>query len=513
VGQVRYHSRMYDRTIQRVALHRLALSILLASLHVQVSAGPLIPAGDLTLRHDIQRLADHGVIKGTTSSWPLAWGPILADVQGADITALSPELAGALLRVRQRAEWDTRTGEVVFEGSVAFASNPTRIRSFQRTPRGEIEVSGGADFTAGFFAADLNAQYVRADNDSQEARIDDSYLGIVLGNWALGLSTQQRWWGPAWDGSLILSNNARPFPAVTLDRVFTDAFSPRWLSWIGPWDFSVLFGLLEEDREIPNAQFFGMRFNFRPIPSLEIGLSRTALWCGDGRPCGLGTFADLLLGRDNAGESGIDDSNEPGNQLAGFDLRYTPPWFDRSLAFYGQVIGEDEAGGLPSQYMGQGGVEWSGALGKRWSTRFFAEYSKTTCDVFGASDFSGGDGFNCAYAHGTYRTGYRYRRRSIGHGADNDAELITFGTILAAKDHLRWQAQVRAGRLNEGGDPDPRHTLTPTPQDVVSFDVSHSRTFRYGSAEIGAGYEWIDDKATSESSGDLRLFLQWRSAF
>ena len=31
----------------------------------------------------------------------------------------------------------------------------------------------------------------------------------------LRLSVTDRWWGPGWDGSLILSNNARPIPAIT----------------------------------------------------------------------------------------------------------------------------------------------------------------------------------------------------------------------------------------------------------------------------------------------------------
>ena len=43
--------------------------------------GPYIPAGDLMLRHDVQRLADHGIIKGPTSTWPLAWGPILDSIR------------------------------------------------------------------------------------------------------------------------------------------------------------------------------------------------------------------------------------------------------------------------------------------------------------------------------------------------------------------------------------------------------------------------------------------------
>ena len=49
-------------------------------------------------------------------------------------------------------------------------------------------------------------------------------IGVVAGNWSIAASTQDRWWGPGWDGSIILSNNARPIPSLTLDRVFTDAF-------------------------------------------------------------------------------------------------------------------------------------------------------------------------------------------------------------------------------------------------------------------------------------------------
>ena len=44
-------------------------------------AGPLVAPGDLALRHDIQRLADHGVLSGPVTTWPLSWGPILSDLQ------------------------------------------------------------------------------------------------------------------------------------------------------------------------------------------------------------------------------------------------------------------------------------------------------------------------------------------------------------------------------------------------------------------------------------------------
>ncbi|MEO0422825.1 MAG: capsule assembly Wzi family protein [Pseudomonadota bacterium] len=475
-------------------------------------AGPLIPAGDLTLRHDIELLADSGVIRGPISTWPLAWGPILQDVDSADITHLSLTALQALGRVRERAEWETRSNELLLSARTGAALNPTRIRSFQYTPRGEGEVSIGADATLAWAAIDVNLQYVGGDGDSQRIRFDDSYAAVVLGNWAFGLSTQQRWWGPAWDGSLILSNNGRPFPAITIDRVFTDPFDIRWLRWIGPWDLSLIFGRLESDREIPNPQFFGARATFRPHSSLEIGISRSAMWCGEGRPCSVGTFVDLLLGQDNVGDGGIDDSNEPGNQLGGFDLRWTPPGFGRSVSLYGQFIGEDEAGGLPSQYLGQLGAEWSGTVAERWSTRLFGEYSRTSCDFFGASDFVGNGGFNCAY-NGVFPDGYRFRGRSIGHGADNDADLFTFGAVLVNEKHTRWQAQVRTGTLNANGPPDSRNSLTPTPQDLLSVDVSHSRRFRYGTFEVGAGIEFIDDLESGETTQEGRLFLQFTTGF
>jgi hypothetical protein len=479
-----------------------------------VYAGPFIPAGDLALRHDIQRLADHGVIQGTITTWPLAWAPILEDLGRADLTDLPPGLIDAVARLRERANWETQGGELLFNSRLGVAGEPTRIRSFQNTPRGDVEVSAGAMWLGDWFAADVNVQYVDSDQDDDEFRADDSLLGVVFGNWSIAASTQQRWWGPGWDGSLILGNNSRPFPALTIDRVFTDRFESKWLSWIGPWDVSVMFGQLEKERDVPNAQFFGMRVNFRPLQSLEIGISRSAQWCGDGRPCGFDTFVDLFLGRDNIGDEGIDRSNEPGNQLGGYDIRWTPKAFERSVSVYGQFIGEDEAGGFPSRYFGQVGAEWAGYVADRWSTRAWVEYARTDCDFFGSSDFFDNQpGFNCAYNHDLYTSGYRYRGRSIGHGADNDAELISVGGIMVDAEDTQWRGHIRFGELNRGGAPDPKHTLTPTPQDILSIDVSHSRAFRFGTVDVGVGYEEIDDSVSGRTTGDARFYVQWRSGF
>jgi len=470
-------------------------------------AGPNISPGDLALRHDIQRLADHGVIKGTVTTWPLAWGPILADIERADASELPPAIVDALGRVKQRAGWETRTDELTFNAKIGLADNATRIRSFQDTPRGRAEVSAGLSWIGERLSIELNGQYVDSAQDNEDARADNSMIAVALGNWSVGASTMQRWWGPGWDGSLILSNNARPIPSIMIDRIFTDAFKTKWLSWLGPWDFSVMFGQLEEEREIPNAQLFGMRFNFRPIPSLEIGISRTAQWCGDGRPCDLSTFGDLLLGNDNRGSDGLDESTEPGNQLAGVDFRWAPSFIERPVALYGQFTAEDEAGGFPSRYLAQGGIEMSGYMLERWSYRVYAELAGTSCDILKE------DIFNCAYNHSIYKTGYRYRGRVVGHGADNDALLVSTGWLMVDEKDNQWRVLLRFGELNRGGPSDARNTLTPTPQDIASIDLSHSRVFSFGVIDAGIGYEQIDDSVSGASLNDGRAYLQWRSSY
>lgn len=472
-------------------------------------ANPFISAGDTALRHDIQLLADYGVITGPTTTWPLAWGPLLADINAYAITLETPaNVVDALSRLKARASWDTRTEEAFFNSRLSAAEKPMAIRSFEDTPRGRAELSLGMTYTGSWYTASINAQVLDVAGEEEDFRADRSVIATAFGNWSVSVNTLDRWWGPGWDGSIILSNNARPIPAISIDRTFTDAFDTKLLSWLGPWDFSMHFGQFESDRAVPDAQFFGMRFNFRPHRSLEIGLSRTAQWCGEGRPCDLETFLDLLVGRDNRGDDGIDGDNEPGNQLAGFDIRWSTRLLGIPLAVYGQFIGEDEAGGLPSRYLGQFGIEGTGIWRDRWSYRWFGEFAGTACQFYESRKR-----YNCAYNHSIYETGYRYRGRSVGHSIENDAEIVTIGLILQNEEETEWAATLRVGELNAGGEPDFANTLTPTPQELISLDIRHSRVFAFGEVSGGVGYQGLDDELSGQSENDLRFFLQWRSSY
>ena len=336
-------------------------------------------------------------------------------------------------------------------------------------------------------------------------RPDGSLVALELGNVSIAASTMDRWWGPGWDGSQILSSNARPIPALTVDRNRTDAFETKWLSWIGPWDASFIAGQMEEERVVPNARFLGFRFSFRPHPAWEIGLSRTAQWCGDGRPCDWDTFWDLVLGRDNVGDDGITPENEPGNQFAGLDIRWTNFWFGVPLAVYVQGTAEDEAGGFPSRYMAMGGIEASGYIRSRWSYRWYAEFAANSCDALQSPVLYG-----CAYAHGTYQTGYRYYGRVIGHGAEADAYVGSLGIVLTNDEATTWQLLLRHGDLNRRGASD-ENTLTPIERQLSSADLQLGLSTRFGRFELGAGYERLEDPVTSLKIEDERFYLSWTS--
>ena len=489
-------------------MHRVAVLIAVLSASV-VLAGPAIQPGDLALRHDIQRLADHGVITGPVSTWPLAWGPVLDDVRHYESAEGIPrDVADALARVRSRGEWATRTDEMRFRVRAALQEKPVRIRAFQDTPREEAELSGGVAWTGERFSIDLNATAVSSPLDDKDLRADGSQIAVAIGNLTIAASTLDRWWGPAWDSSLILSSNARPIPAITIDRRFTDPFQSKWLSWLGPWDASFIWGQLEKERAVPNTRFLGFRLNFRPFRSLEIGISRTAQWCGDGRPCSASTFWDLLIGQDNVGSDDITRDNEPGNQTAAIDFRWSVASFGPPMALYGQFMAEDEAGGLPSRYMGQLGAEGTGILGDRWLLRWYIEASSTSCDFASSEEL-----FNCAYNHGIYESGYRYHGRVIGHGADNDARVASLGLMLVDANENSWQGTIRSGELNRGGPPDPANSLTPLPQDIFNVELIHNRIFGFGRLEFGVGYERFGKNSALPSSNAARAFIQWRSDY
>jgi hypothetical protein len=469
------------------------------------TAEPWAAPGDLRLRHDLQLLNDSGVTNIPVTAWPLSWGDIdrsLADVTPSEL----PQAVGdAYARVREHLRRETGDGTHP-RLSAAAAGNPRIVRAFENTPREDGEVSAGLNWFGDRLALKFSASAVMNSFDGDELRLDGSYLGLALGNWMLSAGWQYRWWGPGRDGSLILSHNARPTPGIAIQRNMNMPFESKWLRRIGPWSLTAFMNHLDDGRIVNDALLFGLRVTFRPIDSLEIGLSRTAQWCGDDRPCDFDAFTDLLLGNDNRGVN-VDPNEEPGNQLAGIDIRWVLPR-RMPVALYMQWVGEDTRQGGPEigSWLRQAGIEhWGQIAGLDHRTH--VEVSDTTCREggFGFSDSKP----NCAYEHSIYRTGYRYNGRAIGYGTDGDGLTYSLGSTLVQSAGPSWNLTVRYMELNRAGAPDALHTLTATPQELADVQVTHDRLTRFGRLHVGLGVSRLDAEGSGESSTDVTGFVQW----
>ncbi len=253
-------------------------------------------------------------------------------------------------------------------------------------------------------------------------RLDGSHATVQWGNWLLSANTLDRWWGPSHVSSLILSNNARPMPTVMVERATAQSFETKWLSWLGPWRMSFGLSQMEHEREDIDAPLFmAWRIEIMPFKDIEIGLSRTAQFCGEQLECNWSVFWNMLLGNDNVGIDATPE-NEPGNQMAGFDLRWNSPIGSWPYALYAQYIGEDESSYVPAKYIAQLGLEVWKPMANGGLVQGFAEYSTTTC----SASTDRGPYYNCAYNQGRFNVeGYRYHGRVIGYyGGSRCRELF-----------------------------------------------------------------------------------------
>jgi len=466
------------------------------ALSTAADAEPWIGPGDVRLRHDLQMLSDAGLLTGTSTSWPIGWSQVareLANLAVSDTVTLTPGQQAAVARLRSRAQREMRAGGIGVSAELAGAVDPAQLRSFEDTPREEGEATLSAYWLGARFAWNLSATLVADPDDDQTFRPDGSYVAMSLGNWMLSAGYLDRWWGPGWEGSLILSNNARPLPALAIDRNESTPFETKWLSWLGPWRLSTYMGQYESDRDYENPLMWGLRVEFRPHPTLQIGVSRTAQWCGDTRPCGLDTFWDLLAGNDND----QDLSEQPGNQLGGFDLRWSWPGGRVPLALYAQGIGEDEAGFMPSKYLGLFGAEvWGDVAGGTW--RAHVEYADTACDFLNDPPE-----FGCAYTHGIYTSGYRHRGRVQGHAMDADGESIGVGVLFIERTGHRWDLLVRNVKINRAGAA-PEHSLSDAPTDVQDVTLTHERAYAWGNITLSLGYSDADSAGTTVLEDGVR---------
>ena len=307
-------------------------------------------------------------------------------------------------------------------------------------------------------------------------------------------SVQRRNWGPGWTGSLILDGAAVPVPAIGWRRPRPRPSASPWLQWMGPWTADVFFGRLLGHDQPERPALIGFRLQMQPFDRLQLGLSRTMQWGGHGREEGFRALMRGVLGRDNAGTGGITAANEPGNQLGGFDWRLQMG-SQRGNAFYGQLVGEDENGYLPSAYIVQAGLEtrWMAAGAE---VHGFVEWN----DLVAGHAYDGDRPPGITYTSGVYRRGYTSDRMPLGHPAGGDVTLASVG-LLARAAALDMAVLVSRGEA------------LPTSQRFAAGPISgFNASLRWdidALQQLGAGLWWWRDSVLQQRA----LQLWWRVPF
>lgn len=221
-----------------------------------------------------------------------------------------------------------------------------------------------------------------------------SWIDVVAGR-------DSQWWGPGYHGALLLSNNAEPLTMLK----FTGP-GPQVLPWIfrylGPFQYDLFVTRLEKDRsDFSEPYLWGMRFNFKPHPGLELGVERTGLLGGRGRSTNVNTWLSSMFGTNEH------SSQNPGDQRAGYDLKLTLPFEVQPVQLYWQQAGEEN---WPRdfqhtyRYASLCGIYLPRILGLA-PLDLRAEYARNHVR-------------NTPYAwyvHGIYTAGYTYRGMIMGH--------------------------------------------------------------------------------------------------
>lgn len=450
------------------------------------SAEPWVDTSNIFLRAQIQYLSGIGVIKTPINTYPIMWSDIAKDLKRSRSAELSQESSSAYSYVYNQLRL-AKSNQKTIELNASF--NDKRFTSFGDRFRDKNNISLHTTWMNDSIALKTSTTYNSSPIDGDKVRYDGSYIAGFLGNWVFSLGLQDRWWGPGWDSNLALTNNARPIPAFAVSRKSAEPFIIPFTSHEIPWTVTSFMGLMNDERIIEDTLLWGFRLSFKPFENLEIGITRLAQWGGEGRPQNSKTFWNVFIGKDNCGNSGragldcgANKELEPGNQQAGYDMRYTLNFSKMLISVYGQYYAEDgsskdNSSSILTEPQVQAGVDLHTNFLQN-PTTIYLEYSDTFADC---SDKNGIVNGNCFNEHHIYQTGMRFNQRTIGSQYDNDANTLVLGFISNINQDFDVIFKVRKLTLNkDNSDKAPNNPIIGNPLTKIEENIlMFSTSFQY----------------------------------
>ncbi|MGG1354821.1 capsule assembly Wzi family protein [Psychrobacter pacificensis] len=444
----------------------LSLSVL-SSVSMLASAQNLY-MNDLRLKADIDWLNTQGVTQISTSTWPLTANEIERGLLGAQLTTSVQQQVVQSIQTRLNKD---RESLVKATGELSIQTDRQQLpQSFDDDKLAGQHLSGSVGLSEANWEFNLQANVKNDEliDDDSDVSFEGSYLAGMAANQWLVAGKIPTWWGPGTDGSLIRGDASRPVAGITMQRDEQNAPTSPYLSWVGPWQYQLFAGQLEDYDAVPDAKLFGARLTASPLPWLEVGASRTFMWGGEGRPESFSSFGDAILGTKDNGDNGATIGEDPANQLGGFDARMNlAPLVNIPATVYAQYVGEDEAGGLPAKNMYLAGADYaSEAYGMPY--QLYTEYAdtRTSGEVRGVS-----------YDHSTYTDGYYQQGYPLGYALGGDAESVAVGGRLWLDSRNFVNTKLQYAKVNQSGELDRRtgksdNQAFPMKDKLTAIDIS-----------------------------------------
>jgi len=457
------------------------LLILTGAFARPANASPWAEVGDAQLRSDIELLAAARMVDGITTHWPLPWlGLRRALLENKDALTKEPaNVQAAAARVLAAAGTQLESHRLKTSATVDIASTPSVVYGFDGLGRGkaEAQISGEMIFDTTAIRISAGGELSDWSKGGQgKFKPDGSYLAQKIGGAVVYAGWLSHWWGPGWVSALSLSNNARPFPQIGIERLDTSAFETPVLSWFGPWQMEFLVGLLDGPRIANNTLYSGLRFTFNPLPGLEIGLARTEEFCGDGHPCKPIAYY-FNFANDPAHPNHVNDQGD-------IDVHYSGMAWGTAYELYTQVMNEDSD---PIAHSGTshlfGASVWL-PLGDR-TLRLTTEYTDSiaTQNIFSfGREIYGGTGY--AYNNYDYVDGMRYRGRTLGFSLDSNSRLASLQASWINRHGWTYTLSYHHARISTPQTAPGANIVTTSPVTVNLGEARVSIPRRWGTIDI-----------------------------
>ncbi|MBI5491856.1 MAG: hypothetical protein HY893_02860 [Deltaproteobacteria bacterium] len=285
----------------------------------------------------------------------------------------------------------------------------------------------------------LNPEY-RLDAGGSRGELVAGYARLNLGNLVLLAGRDSMWWGSGAHGTLLMTDNAKPF-----DMVKVTSERPFLLPWVfgrlGLFRPTLFLTRLEKDRGFPHPNLLGMRLDFKPTERLQFGVSRVFMFGGEGRrSLSLSDWGKVFIASDSAEHSG---SPIDGNQIASIDASYVYVNRGRHLPFSGVKIytewGAEDSSGDTKTPTGRANI-YGAYIDEPFRLKELdlrVEWANTARSQRYGPQW---------YYHGTYYPGYKYEGAFIGHHMGGDSRDLftrvqyhaTPDVTVGAEADLEW---------------------------------------------------------------------------